>query len=221
VQHRRAFFRRVQVERYGSRRELELALTERLHLIAIVATNAPYVGLLGTVLGIMLTFALMGPDGQIDSGRIMAGLALAYQRYYDGNVARIRRVVERIPAGQRVRVYHWLRDPCTRSGSGMWTCGPRPRGSTGPSTGSASPTPGPTRSCIPTRRPNEAQVGLIIPHITRMLVGPGNRILVPSAALVGAIYMVVVDDLSRLLFHFELPIGIATSLLGTPFFLLV
>jgi iron complex transport system permease protein len=64
-------------------------------------------------------------------------------------------------------------------------------------------------------------VGLIIPHITRMLVGPGNRILVPSAALVGAIYMVVVDDLSRLLFHFELPIGIATSLLGIPFFLLV
>jgi iron complex transport system permease protein len=64
-------------------------------------------------------------------------------------------------------------------------------------------------------------VGLIIPHITRMLVGPGNRVLLPSAALVGAIYMVAVDDLSRSLFHFELPIGIATSLLGIPFFLLV
>ena len=66
-------------------------------------------------------------------------------------------------------------------------------------------------------------VGLIIPHITRMLVGPGQ----PGPAArprpwCGAIYMVVVDDLSRSLFHFELPIGIATlALLGIPFFLLV
>jgi len=54
-----------------------LALTARLNWIAIIASNAPYIGLLGTVLGIMLTFSLMGQDGQMDSTRIMSGLALA------------------------------------------------------------------------------------------------------------------------------------------------
>jgi biopolymer transport protein ExbB len=106
---RRAFFRRVQVERYGSRKELELALTERLHLIAIVATNAPYVGLLGTVLGIMLTFALMGRDGQIDSGRIMAGLALALKATAAGLLVAIPAVTLYNLALRRVKVLlgHW------------------------------------------------------------------------------------------------------------------
>jgi len=64
-------------------------------------------------------------------------------------------------------------------------------------------------------------VGLIIPHIARMLVGPDNRLLLPVAALVGAVYLVVVDDLSRLLFTVEIPLGITTSLVGIPFFVFV
>lgn len=64
-------------------------------------------------------------------------------------------------------------------------------------------------------------VGLIIPHICRMIVGPDNRILLPVAALMGAFYLLVVDDISRLLFTFEVPIGIVTSLVGIPFFVLV
>lgn len=64
-------------------------------------------------------------------------------------------------------------------------------------------------------------VGLIIPHIGRMLVGPDNRRLLPVAALIGALYLVVVDDLSRLLLSVEIPLGIITSLLGIPFFALV
>lgn len=64
-------------------------------------------------------------------------------------------------------------------------------------------------------------VGLIIPHICRMLVGPNNEALLPAAALLGALYLLVIDDLSRLLFPFELPIGIVTSLVGIPFFALV
>lgn len=71
------FFRKVRLEDFNSKRELELALTRKLHLIATVGSNAPYIGLLGTVLGIMLTFAAMGQDGMMDSGRIMSGLALA------------------------------------------------------------------------------------------------------------------------------------------------
>ena len=59
-------------------------------------------------------------------------------------------------------------------------------------------------------------VGLIIPHVARMLVGPDNRILMPVAALVGAIYLIVVDDVARMLFTVEIPLGIVTALMGIP-----
>jgi iron complex transport system permease protein len=64
-------------------------------------------------------------------------------------------------------------------------------------------------------------VGLVIPHIGRMLVGPDNRTLLPTAALIGAVYLLLVDDVSRLLFRVEIPIGISTALLGIPFFAVV
>lgn len=64
-------------------------------------------------------------------------------------------------------------------------------------------------------------VGLIIPHIARMLVGPDNKILIPASALIGAIYLMIVDDISRMLFNVEIPIGIITSLVGIPFFVLI
>ena len=64
-------------------------------------------------------------------------------------------------------------------------------------------------------------VGLVIPHIARMLVGPDNRVLLPAAALVGGAYLLVVDDLARLMFSIEVPLGILTSLVGIPFFALV
>lgn len=61
-------------------------------------------------------------------------------------------------------------------------------------------------------------VGLLIPHIARMIVGPDNRILLPAAALIGAIYLLAADNIARLLFRVEIPIGILTSLVGIPFF---
>ncbi|MFV0439614.1 MAG: FecCD family ABC transporter permease [Desulfopila sp.] len=64
-------------------------------------------------------------------------------------------------------------------------------------------------------------VGLIIPHICRMVVGPNNETLLPAAALTGAIYLLVVDNVSRLLFSFEIPIGFLTALIGIPFFVMV
>lgn len=64
-------------------------------------------------------------------------------------------------------------------------------------------------------------VGLVIPHICRMVVGPDNRVLLPAAAVLGGIYLLVVDDISRLLFSYEIPTGILTSLLGIPFFVMV
>ncbi len=63
-------------------------------------------------------------------------------------------------------------------------------------------------------------VGLIIPHITRLLVGPDHRILIPASALGGAIFLVATDTLARtLLAPTELPVGIITALFGAPFFL--
>ena len=61
-------------------------------------------------------------------------------------------------------------------------------------------------------------VGLLIPHVARMIAGPDNRILLPMSALIGAVYLLIADDMARLLFNIEIPIGIITSLIGIPFF---
>jgi len=70
-------FKKVKIEDYGDKKSLELHLTQKLHVIAIIGSNAPYVGLLGTVFGIMLTFYTMGKSGFMDTGKIMISLALA------------------------------------------------------------------------------------------------------------------------------------------------
>ncbi|MDR1873166.1 MAG: TonB-system energizer ExbB [Deltaproteobacteria bacterium] len=71
------FYRRFKNESIQDKNELEIKLTDRLHVLASIAGNAPYLGLLGTVLGIMLTFYNMGLDSSLDTGKIMVGLALA------------------------------------------------------------------------------------------------------------------------------------------------
>ncbi len=68
---------RLKESEFTSRQELEVELTKGLHLIATVGSNAPYVGLLGTVLGIMLTFYTVGDKGMLDTKEVMMGLALA------------------------------------------------------------------------------------------------------------------------------------------------
>jgi biopolymer transport protein ExbB len=72
-----SFYRKVEVERFKTKQELEMELTKGLTFIASVASNAPYIGLLGTVLGIMLTFYTIGQEGFIDTKKVMVGLALA------------------------------------------------------------------------------------------------------------------------------------------------
>ena len=71
------YFRRVDVRRVQNEQEFEVALTKRLVVIGTVAANAPYIGLLGTVLGIMLTFHSMGTSGTMAVQSIMVGLSLA------------------------------------------------------------------------------------------------------------------------------------------------
>ncbi|MDR2451901.1 MAG: MotA/TolQ/ExbB proton channel family protein, partial [Candidatus Accumulibacter sp.] len=72
-----SFYRRCDVARYTDEGALELALSRHLAWMASVASNAPYLGLLGTVPGIMLAFYEMGRSAAIDTGEIMTGLALA------------------------------------------------------------------------------------------------------------------------------------------------
>ncbi|GAA8648975.1 TonB-system energizer ExbB [Helicobacter pylori] len=71
------FFATLRVDDYTDRRKLELALHKRLTLVATIGSNAPYIGLLGTVMGIMLTFMDLGSASGIDTKAIMTNLALA------------------------------------------------------------------------------------------------------------------------------------------------
>ncbi|MCX7635020.1 MAG: TonB-system energizer ExbB [Syntrophales bacterium] len=86
-------YRRIRPGEFPEKALLEIEVTRRLHLIATIGSNAPYVGLLGTVLGIMLTFYTMGREGFLDSGRIMTGLALALKATAAGLLVAIPAVV--------------------------------------------------------------------------------------------------------------------------------
>lgn len=63
-------------------------------------------------------------------------------------------------------------------------------------------------------------VGLIIPHIVRMLIGPDHRILLPASALIGGIFIIFTDTIARTIISpVEIPVGIITALFGGPFFI--
>ncbi len=62
-------------------------------------------------------------------------------------------------------------------------------------------------------------VGLIVPHMMRMIVGPDHRLLIPASALGGAIFLILADALARtVLPPLEIPVGALTALLGSPYF---
>lgn len=62
-------------------------------------------------------------------------------------------------------------------------------------------------------------VGLVVPHITRMLVGSDNRILLPASISIGGCFLLLMDNISRTLISIEIPIGILTAIIGVPVFL--
>lgn len=74
---RMMFYSTVRTTDYSHRDILEMDLTDNLSVISTIGSNAPYVGLLGTVIGIMLTFYTMGDAGAVDAKKVMVGLALA------------------------------------------------------------------------------------------------------------------------------------------------
>ncbi|MER7796032.1 iron ABC transporter permease [Microbacterium sp. NPDC096154] len=64
-------------------------------------------------------------------------------------------------------------------------------------------------------------VGLIVPHIARLLVGSDSRVLLPASFLVGGGYLTLIDTLSRTIADTELPVGILTAVIGAPFFVIL
>jgi len=83
------FYRSVKVEEYTKKEALEIDLTNNLSIIATIGSSAPYIGLLGTVLGIILTFYTMGERGIVETKEIMIGLALALKATAMGLVVAI------------------------------------------------------------------------------------------------------------------------------------
>jgi iron complex transport system permease protein len=61
-------------------------------------------------------------------------------------------------------------------------------------------------------------VGLVIPHVARIWVGPDHRMLMPAACSIGATYLLLIDDVARTASVSEIPLGILTALIGAPFF---
>lgn len=64
-------------------------------------------------------------------------------------------------------------------------------------------------------------IGLVIPHMGRMIVGNDNRKLLPVSASIGAVFMVVIDTISRSISTSEIPLGVLTAIVGAPFFIVL
>lgn len=62
-------------------------------------------------------------------------------------------------------------------------------------------------------------IGMIIPHMARMVVGPDNKILIPASLSLGASFLLLIDNISRVVISIEIPIGILTAIIGVPIFL--
>ena len=90
---RMLFYRYIKLVLYNNKIELEVDLSKNLTLIATIGSNSPFVGLLGTVFGIILTFVQMGQSGAVDTSSIMTGLALALQATAGGLLVAIPSIV--------------------------------------------------------------------------------------------------------------------------------
>jgi len=106
---RKLYFRSIDPDDFQSLKSLELAMTKRLHVVATIGSNAPYIGLLGTVMGIMMTFSTIGEEGIADSGKIMTDLSMAMKTTAAGLFVAIPAVViyNYLLRAVRERILEW------------------------------------------------------------------------------------------------------------------
>jgi biopolymer transport protein ExbB len=115
VIERYLYLARVDLGRFADLEDLNIALTAHLTAIATIGANAPYVGLLGTVLGILITFHDLGQGGAIETSAIMLGLALALKATALGLVVAIPSIIFYNALLRRVEVLQvrWRRRQAT------------------------------------------------------------------------------------------------------------
>lgn len=87
------FYRGVDVKSFETKEELEIVLTNNINIISTFGSNAPYIGLLGTVFGIIITFYTMGQSTDMDAKLIMTSLALALKATAMGLIVAIPSIV--------------------------------------------------------------------------------------------------------------------------------
>lgn len=90
---RMMFYRSIKLDAYENRELLEIDLTDNLSTLSTIGANAPYVGLIGTILGIMITFYGLGEVGTVDTKKVMTGLALALKATAFGIIVAIPAII--------------------------------------------------------------------------------------------------------------------------------
>jgi biopolymer transport protein ExbB len=90
---RMMFYKSIKLEEYENKELLEIDLTDNLSALSAIGANAPYVGLIGTILGIMITFYGLGELGTVDTKKVMTGLALALKATAFGIIVAIPAIV--------------------------------------------------------------------------------------------------------------------------------
>jgi len=98
------FFKKIDVKKYIYKEKLEIDITNNTSIISSFAANAPYIGLLGTVFGIIITFYTMGTADNIDAKMIMASLALALKATAMGLVVAIPSMLFYNHLGRKIEV---------------------------------------------------------------------------------------------------------------------
>jgi biopolymer transport protein ExbB len=103
------FYKAVRLDDYEHRDLLELDLSDNLSTIGAIGSNAPYVGLLGTVIGIMITFYTLGDVGAVDTKKIMTGLALALKATAMGLIVAMPAIIFYTVASRKMEriLAHW------------------------------------------------------------------------------------------------------------------
>lgn len=98
------FYKKVDISTYKTKEALEIDVTNHINIISTFGSNAPYIGLLGTVFGIIITFYAMGQSGDLDAKMIMTSLALALKATAMGLVVAIPSIVFYNHLGRKIEV---------------------------------------------------------------------------------------------------------------------